>query len=397
MGSRAAAGEGLVYTLAGVLLLVVVGGWVIVAGRGGVAVGDVAAVIPLTAAPGAGLSVASSGVWVPSDANGALARLDAQTNQVSAVIHLGPTPTCTLCWGAVAAHEGAVWTTSTSARLAVVAIDPLENRIITSLPMSVFPSAVASANDGTLWLASVLDSAVVRIDPKTQRQLASISVPRAARLAVGGGAVWVLSHGDAATSGTVAKIDPFTNHVVATIEVGLQPIAIAFGDDSVWVVDASSQRLQRIDPQSNTVVAQVGVGFLPTGVAAGSGSVWVISHSAPGVSGPALARIDPSSNTVSGSVALGEGSPVGVAFGAGSVWVASRDPNAIVRVTPLPLPSTRSWIDSQPLLLVVAALLLLLMAWFRRSSLHRRTYAPVHYGAHMSDLRRFAQNRARGW
>jgi YVTN family beta-propeller protein len=43
--------------------------------------------------------------------------------------------------------------------------------------------------------------------------------------------VWVAN----TASGTVSRIDPVTNEVVATIKVGNAPSGITFGDDAVWV------------------------------------------------------------------------------------------------------------------------------------------------------------------
>jgi len=49
--------------------------------------------------------------------------------------------------------------------------------------------------------------------------------------------------------GLVARIDPVTNRVTATVDVGGQPESIAAGSGGVWVVDtAHGGKLLRIDP-----------------------------------------------------------------------------------------------------------------------------------------------------
>ena len=48
---------------------------------------------------------------------------------------------------------------------------------------------------------------------------------------VGAGAVWVANRLD----GTVSRIDPETNEVVKTIEVGNAPSGLAFADGRVWL------------------------------------------------------------------------------------------------------------------------------------------------------------------
>jgi YVTN family beta-propeller protein len=48
---------------------------------------------------------------------------------------------------------------------------------------------------------------------------------------VGAGAVWVTNSGDA----TVSRIDPATNEVVDTLDVGAAPTGIAVANGFVWV------------------------------------------------------------------------------------------------------------------------------------------------------------------
>jgi YVTN family beta-propeller protein len=50
-------------------------------------------------------------------------------------------------------------------------------------------------------------------------------------VATGFGSVWVTNYDD----GTVSRVDPATNEVVATIEVGRHPDHIAAGEGGVWV------------------------------------------------------------------------------------------------------------------------------------------------------------------
>jgi streptogramin lyase len=355
----------------------------------------IVAVIPVQATPSAGLDADSFAVWVPSDLDGSISRVDPLTNEVAASIDLGSGRSCTLCWGAVATHAGSVWATSSSARLALLGIDPQSNRVTAHLPLPVFPSAVVTTNDGAVWVASVLDGAVVRFDPVSQQVLARINIPRPSRLAAGDGVVWVISLPDDAPDGHAVAIDTRTDRIVADVEVGLQPIAIAFGEGSVWVIDQGRQRLQRIDPRANAIVASIPVGFLPTGVAVSEGSIWVVSLSASGVDGPALSRIDPTTNTNLGSISVGHGAPVAVAVGAGSLWVATRNPDAIVRVDP-PTAPVAAGNQLSPLVaaLLVAALGLACLAASRQSAGATR-WTPAASGRQLRQLRDFSRLRAR--
>jgi len=354
-------------------------------------VGSVAAIIPVGAAPAAGLAAESSAVWVPSDLDGSISRVDPATNSVSAKIQPGDARSCSLCLGAVAMQSGSVWVTSSSARLALVGIDRRSNRVSSSAPLPVFPSAVIADEDGSLWLASVLDSTVVRFNPASQQIVARMRVPRPSRLAAGDGAIWVIARPDEMGEGLIVRIDPRTNMIAASVEVGLQPTAIAYGEGGVWVIDEASQRLQRIDPNANAVVASVPTGFLPSGVAAGEGSIWVISQSAAGVNGPALSRIDPSNNAVLGSLAVGPGVPVGLAVGAGSVWVATRNPDTIVRVQPVGAPGGSH--ESVWLLPAVLAAALIVVVWLWPKAARAAGWTSRRRGDQLEALRRFSETR----
>ena len=88
---------------------------------------------------------------------------------------------------------------------------------------------------------------------------------------VGEGAVWVVNRGDH----SVTRIDPATNKVVATISVGhgIGEGDIAVGEGSVWL-SAPGTPLVRIDPRANRT-AQRFTGEGGGAVAVAFGSVWV--------------------------------------------------------------------------------------------------------------------------
>jgi virginiamycin B lyase len=83
-------------------------------------------------------------------------------------------------------------------------------------------------------VTSLLNDTVTRIDPATDRVVATIPVPRGAySVAAADGAVWVTGAIDRA----VARIDPATNRVAATIPLDGSPVDVAVGSVGVWVVE----------------------------------------------------------------------------------------------------------------------------------------------------------------
>ena len=80
--------------------------------------------------------------------------------------------------------------------------------------------------------------------------------------------------------GTVSRIDPASNAVVAAVTVGDGPGSLAIGDDGVWVANELGGTVVRIDPRTNTVVETIETGQRPTGLAIDGRRLWVAAGDA---------------------------------------------------------------------------------------------------------------------
>lgn len=176
------------------------------------------------------------------------------------------------------------------------------------------------------------NGSVVRIDPQTDRIVARLALgaspedlgPRA--VTAGPNAVWV---GVPSTT-SVVRVDPATSSIVAEVP-GLTCAQgqLAVDDSSLRAADCTSVR--RIDARGNTIARTVqmpratGQGVL--GIAVGLGSVWVQAGS--------LVRLDPASGAVTGVLplpAVWNDCAYSIAFGFDSVWVRQHD--RVVRIRP---------------------------------------------------------------
>jgi YVTN family beta-propeller protein len=195
------------------------------------------------------------------------------------------------------------------------------------IPLSVNPTGVGFTN-GSAWVT--LDAAgVARIDPATNEVTATIPVGNFPVRAIGGfGAIWVSNCGD----GTVSRIDPNTNQVVATIATGVCPFDLGVLDQSLWVVNADNH-VSRIDPATNSVIATVTAHLTECprkcdfrGLTTGAGAVWVTTART------SVLRIDPATNQVTATIKLGPCCDTlrGVAVGFGSVWAADDGGNGVI-------------------------------------------------------------------
>ena len=115
---------------------------------------------------------------------------------------------------------------------------------------------------------------------------------------------------------------------VATINVGQQPIGVAYGDDAVFVSVRGEREVVRIDPETNSVTDQaVRVGREPAGLAVGLGSVWV-ANSGDGT----VTRIAPESGATQ-DYRVGQ-RPAGIRVGEDAVWVANLESDTVSRIDP---------------------------------------------------------------
>jgi hypothetical protein len=209
-------------------------------------------------------------------------------------------------------------------------------RIIDTI--SVGRATSVSYGAGSLWVSiAPLDSAdraVLRIDPDSDRILATIPTSVVPSWEVGGGglaavdgSVWVagLDASGNGALGAVVRIDASTNLVVDTITFGGGSVAdVAAEGDAIWALISGNPgrpEVVRIDPSSDKMVASIPLsGGYGRWIFATGGSILVALAQPPG--GPfdrgTLVRIDTSTNEVSGTFDLG--TYPSVAMGDGTIW-----------------------------------------------------------------------------
>jgi virginiamycin B lyase len=181
-----------------------------------------------------------------------------------------------------------------------------------------------TAGARSVWVASDRGGVLARIDPRVNEVVATIAVaPNSYGAMFGFGAVWVTSR---AEPGLLQRIDPASNSVSHTISVGPKPRFLAVGSGSVWTLSQGDGTVSRVDPHANRVLATIAVDGPPKGgdIDVGAGRVWVRGEKV------TLSEIDPRSNEVvaryrgpaeSGAVSVKQGGAVRVATD--GVWVTA--------------------------------------------------------------------------
>jgi YVTN family beta-propeller protein len=179
---------------------------------------------------------------------------------------------------------------------------------------------------GSVWVANFLSGTVERINPATNRVVANVQVGgEPYGLAAGGGSIWVGNNG----SNSVTRIDIATENVVARFPVGDRPIGIAYddSDNTVWVANFGDSVVTHIDAATNTVRAIAGVPGEHEDVALGFGSVWIPSEEG------WISRVNPATLGVTAKI-LVAADPDFALIAAGSVWTTAYRGSAISRIDP---------------------------------------------------------------
>lgn len=170
---------------------------------------------------------------------------------------------------------------------------------------------------GAVWATNNRDATVARIDPRRNRVVRNVRTGGApAGLHVAFGSTWV---GNNHSSRTVFfRINPATNRVTRIDTRRAAPAFFAHTPDAVWVVNSAAGSVSRVDPATNRIVATIEIGGqLGDGATAADGSVWV-----PVRDQDVIARIDPATNAVVERIPSGK-TPFVLNEAFGDVWVPS--------------------------------------------------------------------------
>jgi virginiamycin B lyase len=209
---------------------------------------------------------------------------------------------------------------------------PGAKREITAIkPVAVFPVEGAPdwqvVTQDAVWVANGPGNTVLKLDPKTNKVAATVEVGKrpCSGLAAGFGSLWVPNCMDK----TVSRVDLKTNKVSATIPLGPADSEgqLAAGSDSVWMMTDSKGILSRIDPDTNHLVADIQVpSGSPVCLIGEDGAVWVTSteHSV-------VVRVDPKTNLISDRIAVGP-RPRFTAAGGGAIWTLNQGDGTVSRI-----------------------------------------------------------------
>jgi hypothetical protein len=294
------------------------------------------------------LAVGQDGVWALRGSS--VVRMDPRSNRVTARIRAA---TSADFWdGRFALGAGALWVGAGGGSIRVDARTGQRSRVRAHV-WAVAPDGLWSCRTRTQGRLSRL----VRADPRTLAETVRIPVAACpAALVAEDGMVWAIDEPGRrvlrvdAASGQVRQIGlpvaPF-----AVSPTGPAAVMLAVGEGAVWVLSdqvESPTRLGtsigigvvRIDPSSARVTGVTPLGNLDTAgqaLTVGAGAVWVIGVPAAqqggGPSSLVVDQVDPRSGRLLGSFAVGRfGFGPLLAVGFGALWFAAFESGELLRV-----------------------------------------------------------------
>ena len=289
-------------------------------------------------------------LWYWDDGTGKVVSIDTATGKAGTPITVskpGGTP-----YGSpktVAVGSSGVWAAN-ARRHTLDRIDPATSAIAERIPLKPPSSAKLSkavtpyglAVDGaSLWTTDFDQGVLLQVNAtsgKVTRVVKKLGHPAA--VATGFGSVWVYEYRE----GIIARVDPATGKVVKRIEVqnslGSGPCGgcgdnIAVGSDALWFPLGNGFGVARIDPTTNAVTATIPLTIVVNRAFADDSGVWVAGGSGTRDQNAVVLRIDPSTAQVNGRLAVPYAIDAAVAPAGGDVWVGTAqtlDAGTVVRV-----------------------------------------------------------------
>ena len=264
------------------------------------------------------LDAGPKAVWVTSEKDGTLTRLDPESGEVLSSRDLGQ--------GASGVAVGSKWTwIANSERGVLQRLEPRSGRLKeVTVPGEPGPIALGG---NRVWLADLGGKGVSAVNAEGASLYRAGLPPQAPglRLAWGDGGLWVAI----ADAGVIRRLDPSTLVAGEPIRVGRGPAGLTVAGGFVWVANSRDGTVSKVDPSLRAVVDKIEVDGHPGGIDAGTSTVWVADRES-----NAVTRIDLKSGEVEGDPIEVGPEPGAVSVGGDAVWVANNGDGTVTRIEP---------------------------------------------------------------
>jgi len=268
------------------------------------------------------LDAGPKAVWVTSEKDGTVTRLDPGSGEVVGSPHeVGK--------GVAGVAVGGKWTWVTNpGRGRLLRLDPFSGKVLKRIPLPGEPGPIALGGQ-RVWVADEGGKGITAVNAEAgeiARNGRGLP-PQASglRLAWGAESLWAT----VADANVVRRIAPTTLATSDPIRVGGGPAGVTVAGGYVWVASSRGGFVSKLDPLSLRVVERIEVEGHPGGIDGGTSAVWVADRE-----DGAVRRIDVESGEVEGAPIQVGPEPGAVAVGGGAVWVANNGDGTVSRIEP---------------------------------------------------------------
>jgi DNA-binding beta-propeller fold protein YncE/predicted Ser/Thr protein kinase len=217
----------------------------------------------------------------------------------------------------------AVWVTSEKDGT-LTKLDPESGDVLLVRKLGLGISGIAIGSKWT-WATNSRRGELLRLDPRSGKLLKRIAVPgEPGPIALGGQRVWVADEGGGGITAVNAEAGAVFKRGLAPQAPGLR---LAWGADGLWVAISGANAIRRLDPSTLVAGEPIRVGGGPAGITVAGGFVWVANSRSGTVS-----KVDPVTRQLLGDPIELDGHPGGIDGGTSTVWVADREDGAVSRI-----------------------------------------------------------------
>jgi serine/threonine-protein kinase len=265
------------------------------------------------------LDAGPKAVWVTSEKDGTLTRLDPESGEVVAVRKLGI--------GLSGIAVGSKWTWATNSRRGeLLRLDPRTGKLLKTIAVPGEPGPIALGGD-RVWVADESGKGLTAVNAEAGVVYRRGLPPQSPglRLAWGAESLWVAI----ADANVVRRVDPASLLAGEPIRVGRGPAGVTVAGGYVWAAGSRSGTVTKVDPTLRAAVDSIAVDGHPGGIDGGTSAVWVADRE-----DDAVRKIDLESGEVEGAPIQVGPEPGAVSVGGDAVWVANNGDGTVTRIEP---------------------------------------------------------------
>jgi streptogramin lyase/predicted Ser/Thr protein kinase len=265
------------------------------------------------------VAAAAKTVWVTSEKDGTLTRLDPETGEVRFTRKLGA--------GIAGVAIGSNWTWATNSQTGkLLRLDPKSGRVLKTIDLPGEPGPLALGG-GRVWVADEGGKGITAVNAEAGEVYKRGLPPQAQKLRLAWGAqgLWVTI----AEANAIRRVDPRTLLAGEPIRVGRGPAGVTVAGGFVWVANSREGSVTKVNPSLRAVDDSISVEGHPGGIDGGTSAVWVADREA-----DAVRKIDLESGEVEGAPIEVGPEPGAVAVGGDAVWVANNGDGTVTRIEP---------------------------------------------------------------